>query len=235
MHSLKRPWINLALAPLWFLVVIACFSAYFISSGIQETELPIKITEYTPTIILLVQLLLLLTLWVTSRKEGFNLFKDGWTRRDYSSGDIFLGIVTGAIIAGLYLFILSDLQAWMQVNIGDYVPAGETMTALGKQAIPFFIANVVLAPFVEESLYRNYALTRFSKRYGITSGILITSVMFGLLHWVGGFWYILMTIIFVGIPFAIIASKRGNMIWVFAAHLTLNLLEFIYILGLKAT
>ncbi len=234
MHSLKRPWINLVLAPIWFLIVIIGITTYFIGSGVQEPALPIKITEYTPTIILFVQLLLLLTLWVTSRKEGFNVFKDGWSRQGHSSADIFCGFITGAIIAGLYLFILSDVQTWMQANIGDYVPAGETMAALGNQVIPFFIANVVLAPFVEESLYRNYALTRFSKRYGTASGIVITSVMFGLLHWVGGFWYILMTIIFVGIPFAIIASKRGNVMWVFAAHLTLNLLEFIYILSLKA-
>lgn len=231
MHSLKRPWINLVLAPIWFLIVIVCFSVYFIGSGIPEPELPTKITEYTPTVILVVQLSILMTLWVTTRKEGFSLFKDGWGHHGHSATDIVWGIITGAIIAVLYFFMLSGVQTWLQIHIGDYVPAGETMNALGKQAIPFFMANVILAPFVEESLYRNYALTRFSEKYGTLKGIVFTSVMFGLLHWVGGFWYILMTIIFVGIPFAIIATKRGNIIWVFAAHLTLNVLEFIYILS----
>jgi membrane protease YdiL (CAAX protease family) len=103
------------------------------------------------------------------------------------------------------------------------------MTVLRKQTIPFFIANVLLAPFVEESLYRNYSLTRLSEKYNNTKSIIITLIMFGLLHWVGGFWYILMTGLLVGLPFAIIAKNRKNIVWVFVAHLTLNLLEYIYI------
>jgi membrane protease YdiL (CAAX protease family) len=109
------------------------------------------------------------------------------------------------------------------------VPAGETMTVLGKQTIPFFIANVLFAPFVEESLYRNYTLTRFLEKYSSTKSIIVTVTMFGLLHWVGGLWYMLMTGLLVGLPFAIIATKRKNIVWVFVAHLTLNLFEFIYI------
>jgi len=38
-----------------------------------------------------------------------------------------------------------------------------------------------------------------------------------------------MTGILVGLPFALIAVKRKNILWVFIAHLTLNLIEFIYI------
>ena len=57
----------------------------------------------------------------------------------------------------------------------------------------------------------------------------MTVIMFGLLHWVGGLWYMLMTGILVGLPFALIAVKRKNILWVFIAHLTLNLIEFIYI------
>jgi membrane protease YdiL (CAAX protease family) len=103
------------------------------------------------------------------------------------------------------------------------------MTFLGKQSVLFFIANVIFAPFVEESLYRNYTLTRFSEKYSSTKSIIFTVTMFGLLHWVGGLWYIIMTGLLVGVPFAIIATKRKNIIWVFVAHFTLNLFEFIYI------
>jgi membrane protease YdiL (CAAX protease family) len=139
------------------------------------------------------------------------------------------GVLTGAIIAILYIYLFSPLQTYLQINIGDYVPAGETMTSLGKQTIPFFIANVLLAPFVEESLYRNYSLTRFLENYSQIKSIIMTVIMFGLLHWVGGLWYMLMTGIIVGLPFALIAVKRKNILWVFIAHLTLNFIEFIYI------
>jgi len=217
-------------SPIWFLIIIVSGSIYFGVKGVSENDIPIKISENTPTVILVVQVLLLFTLLFTTRKDSFNILKSGWTTDSTKLPiDIFGGIITGAILAILYFYIFSPLQTYLQINIGDYVPAGETMTVLGKQSILFFIANVLFAPFVEESLYRNYTLTRFLEKYGSTKSIIFTVTMFGLLHWVGGLWYILMTGFLVGLPFAIIAIIRKNIVWVFVAHLTLNLLDFIYI------
>jgi membrane protease YdiL (CAAX protease family) len=231
MNSLKRPWTNLILAPIWFLINIVAASIYFGGMGVNETDIPIKITENTPTLILITQVFLLATLLITTRKDGFNIFKNGWpTDKTKLPKDVFGGVITGAILATSYIYIFSPLQTYLQLNIGDYVPAGETMSTLGKQTIPFFIANVLFAPFVEESLYRNYTLTRFLEKYSQTKSIIISVIMFGLLHWVGGLWYMLMTGLLVGLPFAIIAVKRKNILWVFIAHLTLNLIEFIYIM-----
>jgi membrane protease YdiL (CAAX protease family) len=230
MISLKRPWTNLILAPIWFLIIIVSASIYFGEKGVDETNIPIRISENTPTLILIVQFFLLVTLLLTSQKDSFNILKSGWAAdKTKLPFDIFAGIITGAILATLYIYIFSPVQTYLQIKIGDYVPAGKTMTALGKQTIPFFIANVLFAPFVEESLYRNYTLTRFLEKYSATKSIIVTATMFGLLHWVGGIWYIIMTGLLVGLPFAIIATKRKNIVWVFVAHLTLNLLEFIYI------
>lgn len=230
MKSLKRPWINLIVAPIWFLVTIVAISIYFGGKGVSEKDIPIKIAENTPTLILIVQVSLLALLLLTTRKDNFNIFKNGWTTDSKKLPiDILGGIITGVLLAASYIFLFSPLQTYLQVNIGDYVPAGETMSALGNQITVFFIANVVFAPFVEESLYRNYSFTRFLENYSQTKSIIISVIMFGLLHWVGGLWYILMTGLLVGLPFAIITIKRKNIIWVFVAHLTLNLLEFIYI------
>jgi membrane protease YdiL (CAAX protease family) len=230
MISLKRPWTNLILAPIWFLIIIVSASIYFGEKGVDETNIPIRISENTPTLILIVQFFLLVTLLLTTQKDSFNILKSGWAAdKTKLPFDIFAGIITGAILATLYIYIFSPVQTYLQIKIGDYVPAGKTMTALGKQTIPFFIANVLFAPFVEESLYRNYTLTRFLEKYSATKSIIVTATMFGLLHWVGGIWYIIMTGLLVGLPFAIIATKRKNIVWVFVAHLTLNLLEFIYI------
>ncbi len=230
MISLKRPWTNLILAPIWFLIIIVSASIYFGEKGVDETNIPIRISENTPTLILIVQFFLLITLLLTTQKDSFNILKSGWAAdKTKLPFDIFAGILTGAILATLYIYIFSPVQTYLQIKIGDYVPAGKTMTALGKQTIPFFIANVLFAPFVEESLYRNYTLTRFLEKYSATKSIIVTVTMFGLLHWVGGLWYIIMTGLLVGLPFAIIATKRKNIVWVFVAHLTLNLLEFIYI------
>jgi membrane protease YdiL (CAAX protease family) len=45
------------------------------------------------------------------------------------------------------------------------------------------------------------------------------------LHWSGGFWYILTTAILVGILFAILRQRRGNILVPFGAHLALNVVE----------
>jgi membrane protease YdiL (CAAX protease family) len=230
MNITKRAWTNLILAPLWFLILIVAISIYFGGFGVNEKDIPDKITENTPLLILMVQVLLFATLLITTRKDHFNIFKAGWTiDKTKIRIDIFGGILTGAVITVLYFYVFSPLQYYLQLTIGDYVPPGETMHALGQQTILFFIANVLFAPFVEESLYRNYALTKFLEKYSPIKSILLTAVLFGLLHWVGGIWYILMTGVIIGLPFAYIAIKRGNIVWVFIAHFTLNLLEFIYI------
>jgi uncharacterized protein len=231
MNSLKRPWINLILAPVWFLIVIVIISIYFGGQGVSEADTASEITNITPTIILAVQILILSVLLLTTKKDKFNIFTKGWSTHSKVMVDIFGGLLTGSIIAVLYIWLFSPFQTYLQTTIGDYVPPGETMLVLGKQAVPFFIANVLLAPFVEESLYRNYALTRFLENHGKAKSIILTATMFGLLHWLGGFWYILMTALFIGLPFAIIAITRKNIIWVFVAHLTLNLIEFIYIMS----
>ena len=113
--------------------------------------------------------------------------------------------------------------------MGDYVPPGELTGALGAALVPFFLANVLLAPFVEESLYRGYALDRLRQRYGLALAVVISCAFFGLLHWAGGFWYILLTGFVAGGLFAGLRVWRRTLIAPFAAHLALNILEFVWI------
>jgi hypothetical protein len=102
MTSLKRPWINLILAPIWFLIIIVFSSIYFGAKGVNETDIPIKITENTPTLILIVQVFLLLTLLITARKDGFSILKNGWIiNKTKLPIDIIGGIITGATLATL--------------------------------------------------------------------------------------------------------------------------------------
>jgi uncharacterized protein len=218
--SLQRVWLNLILAPVWFLVFIILLSVYFSSQGVAEAEIPAAVTAHTPLIILLVQITILLFLLGTSRKDQIRLFTQGWQTPSGQSlaKEIAYGVLTGAGIAALYFTLLSPVHIFLQTSLGDYVPPGETTQVLG---------NVGLAPLVEESLYRNYARIQLAKKYTNAQTIAITTLVFGLLHWFGGFWYMLITALFVGLPFAFIADRRQSVIWVFTAHLTLNLIEYI--------
>lgn len=229
MKSIDRTWLNLILAPIWFLIVIIVFSAYYSNAGIPAEEIGSKVSDQTPLIILIVQLLLLTTLLSSTRHESFHLFKDAWINADWKIQSL-IGIVTGCIIAGLYIYLLSPLRIYLQITLGDYIPAGETAEVFRKQIYIFFVANVVFAPYVEENLYRNFALSNFLHNFGRLKSVLLTSLFFGILHWTGGFWYMLMTAVFVGIPFAILTIQSQSIVCAFVSHLTLNIIEFAYVL-----
>lgn len=230
MTSMKTVWRNLILAPIWFLIILFVMITYYAIIDLDKSAIPERMNSNIPFVLLIAQIMILVYLLVSTQKYGFIIFKDGWqTDKRKLPIDIIGGIVTGSVIAITYIYFLSPMQHFLQLHVGDYVPAGETMTSLGMNTMVFFIANVILAPFVEESLYRNFALTAFLKKYGEIKTVVFTSVMFGLMHWLGGFWYILLTGLFVGVPLAIVTLKRGNLIWAFTAHLVLNIIEFTYI------
>ncbi len=229
---IRRTWALLIAGPLLFLAAIVAASMYF---GIATRGDAQAIAEQTPkampAMLVAVQLLLLAFLVRTLRSERLAWSAIGWRLEQGQMlwREALIGAIPGAVLAVLYFTVLSPAMTSLQRNVGDYVPPGELSGALGAALVPFFLANVLLAPFVEESLYRGYALDRLQQRYGMTLAIVITCAFFGLLHWAGGFWYILLTGIVAGGLFAGLRVWRGTLIAPFAAHLVLNILEFAWI------
>lgn len=222
------PWFLLWFPPVLFFLVIAIFSIYF---GVQTqgdaNAIAEKTAQATPYILLTVQLLLLVIQFAVFRRQGLTLHDLGWQVGEGKKWwkELVLGILIGAPLGLLWIFALEPILSTIQGTVGDYVPAGSLFPALGAAILPFAVANVVLAPFVEENIYRGYGMVKLLPRFGVRGTILLTSLFFGLLHWSGGFWYILTTAIIVGIPFAILRQRRGNIIAPFGAHLALNLVE----------
>jgi membrane protease YdiL (CAAX protease family) len=166
-------------------------------------------------------------LW-SAYKDNFNLWRNGWRPVNNVFIEVGGGVAMGLVMAILYFAFVAPYQTILQTQFGDYVETGETAVKLVQQPIVFFIVNVAIAPILGESLFRNYAIKQLSPQFSMPVRIIITSAAFGLLHCLAGFWFMLMTGILVGIPFAYVAEKRKNIIWTFAAHTTLNILEVIY-------
>ena len=229
---IRRTWALLIAAPLLFLAAIIAASLYF---GIVTRGDAQAIAEQTqkavPAMLVAVQLALLALLALTLRSERLTWSAIGWRLEQGQKlwREVLIGLVPGVVLAVLYFTVLSPSMIWLQRNVGDYVPAGELTGALGAALVPFFLANVLLAPFVEESLYRGYALDRLQQRYGLALAVVISCAFFGLLHWAGGFWYILLTGFVAGGLFAGLRVWRRTLIAPFAAHLALNVLEFVWI------
>jgi hypothetical protein len=219
-------------SPIVFLVVIITASIYFgATTGGDAEAIAASVAQATPFVLLTVQILLLLIFWVVLQSEKLFLRDIGW---EINSGqrlwqEVLLGALPGLTLALLYFFVLSPLMTMAQQVLGDYVPPGELLSSLGTAVLPFFLANVILAPFVEENIYRGYGLSRLQGRYSTAVAIIISCLFFGLLHWAGGFWYIVLTGVVAGGLFAGLFVWRKNIIAAYAAHLTLNLVEFLYV------
>jgi hypothetical protein len=231
--SLKNVWIALGLPPLVFLLAIVVASIYFGAQGQTDPgQISQSVAGSMSTILLVIQIAILgLFLWA-KRADKLSWSDLGWRTAEGQTlwKEVLIGTVPGALLGLLYVFALSPLLTTIQSVVGDYVPAGEILPSVGSGILAFFLADVLFAPFVEENIYRGYALSQLPKRFSQPIAIIISCILFGLLHWAGGFWYILLTGIVAGGLFAALFVKRGNLIAPFAAHLALNLVEFLFVL-----
>ncbi len=230
--SLRRIWIMLAIPPFIFLILIIVASIYFgVRTQGDAAAISESVSRSIPIILLIMEVLLLLLFLLSMRAEQLTFADIGWRlpKKQKLWPELLIGSLIGIFIGILYPYILAPLVEAVQKIAGDYVPPGEILPTLGSYMLPFFIANVLLAPFVEENIYRGYGLTRLGQRYRKGWAVLITSVFFGLLHWAGGFWYMLLTGGFLGAGLAALFLWRRNVITPFVAHLVINLIEFIFI------
>lgn len=225
----KRTWIMLIAPPGLFLLALIGASIYFGASAQGDAQvIANSVVGALPVILLAVQLALLGLSERVRRAENLSLRDLGWRLQPGQSlvREIALGAAVGTALVFAYIYALAPLLESAQRLIGDYVPPGAILPSVGALPLPFFLANVVLAPFVEENIYRGYALARLLPRFGAPLALAISCVFFGLLHWAGGFWYVLLTGVVAGGSFGALYLWRRNVIVCFAAHLALNLIEF---------
>jgi membrane protease YdiL (CAAX protease family) len=230
--KLNRVWLVLSAGPLLFLLgMLAASITYGFATQGDVDAIPQMVAASMPYQLVIIQILLFFILRWAMKRDGLTWPGIGWAMASGQRAwrESLIGGLSGAALGLLYVIYLAPGLTWVQGALGDYVPAGEILATLGAAALPFFIANVVLAPFVEESLYRGYALTRLSRRFSQPVAILISCLFFGLLHWAGGFWYMLLTGFLAGGLFAGLFTMRRNMLAPFAAHLALNVVEFSFI------
>jgi membrane protease YdiL (CAAX protease family) len=218
--------------PILFLLGIFVMSVYYgiASQGKNIEAIPNLVAASTPYQLVAIQILLFAIVSRAMKRDGLTWKDIGWNLANGQQlwRELLIGAVPGIILALLYLYILSPMLTCLQ-QIWDYVPAGDLLSTLGSAIIPFAIADVLLAPFVEESIYRGYGLARLLGKFSQPVAIVLSCFFFGILHWTGGFWYILLTGIVAGGLFTWLRVARKNILAPFAAHLALNVVETIFI------
>jgi membrane protease YdiL (CAAX protease family) len=83
---------------------------------------------------------------------------------------------------------------------------------------------VLVAPLVEETVFRGYLYPLFAKSFGIVPGVLITGILFGLMHGaqLGWTWGIVGMLMLVGVIFTFARAYTGTVLASFLLHLGYN-------------
>jgi membrane protease YdiL (CAAX protease family) len=83
---------------------------------------------------------------------------------------------------------------------------------------------VLVAPLVEETVFRGYLYPLFAKSLGVVPGIVITGVLFGLMHapQLGWTWGLVVMLITVGIIFTLARARAGTVLASYLLHLGYN-------------
>ncbi len=219
-----KAWLLLASGPALFLIAIVGTSVFLGLKGVDANQIAERVTLFMPHILLGVVLSLGVLILFLLRVDAVWVLPHATK----AINDVVIGMVVGGLLAISYIFWIGPALAVLQREIGDYVPAGAVLSTISGNIGLFFIANVMLAPLVEETLYRGYAIPLLSAHFGVAWAVGITCLLFGLLHWPGGIWYMLLTGGVVGGAFAGLFLWCDGILAPFAAHMTLNIIEFIY-------
>lgn len=103
-----------------------------------------------------------------------------------------------------------------------------------QTALLFMAMAVLVAPLVEETLFRGYLYPLFARSFGVVPGIVVTGVLFGLMHGaqLGWTWPLVATLIFVGMVFTFVRARTGSVLASYLMHLGYNsLISFFAMLG----
>lgn len=131
---------------------------------------------------------------------------------------------------GLSLFV-AVVSA--QMKTPENIPM-EELFKYRQTALLFMAMAVLVAPLVEETLFRGYLYPLFARSFGIVPGIVLTGVLFGLMHGaqLGWTWGLVSMLVFVGIVFTIVRARTGSVFASYLMHLGYNsLISLFAILG----
>ncbi|MHB8410854.1 MAG: CPBP family intramembrane glutamic endopeptidase [Candidatus Acidiferrales bacterium] len=90
------------------------------------------------------------------------------------------------------------------------------------------VFGIAFAPFWEETIFRGYLYPVFARKWGIPAGVLITGVIFGLMHalqlWGG--WVQIAMLIFVGIILTFVRARTRSVVASYLVHVSYNTFLF---------
>ncbi len=96
-------------------------------------------------------------------------------------GMIISASLTLLIASSLIFYLLGQTVPELDLEKEQEIVFASASTT--PELVMAFLVLVVLAPLVEEVIFRGFMLPAFIRRFGVVWGVLVTSILFGLVHW----------------------------------------------------
>lgn len=220
------------LLPTLLLTLLAFAAAFAIgAAGGGREAVAARLPAWIPWIIAVNHSIVFAALVWQIRREGRGLASIGWKVPGAKrlAGEVALGLV----LAGL-AFLLDDvlfdaIEDVFESLVGTEGGGGNIDSSL--RAVPWaWLAVAIVFPWVEESLFRGWAISRLRARWSLALAVAIPTLLFGPLHWGQGTWAIVDATL-LGFVFAFIYLWRGSLWAAAVAHSGFNaiaILEFLW-------
>jgi uncharacterized protein len=135
----------------------------------------------------------------------------------------FVPFLVGGLVTILYVLAL---QQWLPGLYKSYMEAAEQMQGISLLSDPIellllFISVVILAPIVEEIVFRGIFFNLLNKKRSALTAMIISSLVFGFLHA-----ETMVPTAVIGFILCFIYHRTGSLLLVMAGHMVNNLIAF---------
>lgn len=168
-------------------------------------------------------LFLLPILFITKVYEA-DVKEIGLTLRDLRK-NIGLGFIAGilfSIFASIADFVVTYILGPGHIHPihPDMQKLENADSLIGYSAV--LISGILIAPISEEVYFRGFTYTILKKRFGKIAGIILSSLLFAVVHLNYLWWTV--PVFVIGIGLALLFERTSSLVSVIIAHATINLL-----------
>ena len=194
------------------LAAVALISVYAgVSPDVQSVTQAVPATTLISTAAFYI-----LTFIVMIRLVKVDTLRYGKFQNEWSIPKIVLSTAAAFVIAIALNYIL--YYSGVTRIFTTYQEAVEG-SVVGQPLILIIIVNVILAPIVEEIVFRGLTYRRIREKLGVTAAIILTSLMFGLYH-MNMVQFIYATLL--GLLLAYYVEKSNSLVPCILAHMAAN-------------
>ena len=130
------------------------------------------------------------------------------------------------LIGWILTFIYNVLWYWIFGELSIDADMGTNWESNSIDIALLFLMVAIVGPIAEELMFRGYILDAINRKHSDWTAIIWSSILFGLIHFLGGFFYIGATLIG-GIMYGWIRVRTGSLLAPIACHMMWNMLALV--------